>query len=817
MLINHFLCGLLVLVAVMSVRTIREQEMFKKIKRIKNVAVYSDFDWDASVRESGGRISEFKGINIIYGRNYSGKTTLSRIFRSLETGFISDKYISPKFEFELSAGGVVNQDQIPLKQHKVRVFNEDFVRENLKFISNADESIKSFAILGEDNNRLEEEIKLKEEALGSEEDGVGKLGVEKEKKLALGVARKNAQDAQDSLDSKISDKANNKNTGIKHNKIYGEATYNAPKLLKDVETVLDDGFECVSDDESLNLEALLKEEVKAEIDKFYFFEPSFDKLSSRAKDLVEKKISVTQPLIELLEDNLLEDWVRKGRALHEHKRDDCGFCGGALPSGLWSKLDLHFNKESEELRISISSLLFDLQNEIKRAADVPKIDVSSFYASFRVEVLSAEVEINSTLNNYRKSLEKLGAALDARLADIFHPKVYFDVEDYSEVVVAIGEDLNGVVSKSNEFTKTLATEKNKAQKCLRLRDVFRFVMDINLGGEKAKIIALNTCSDDAEREWRDSKLEVDVLVRELDKLKAQLKDESKGADRVNVYLNDFFGHKALSLKSEEVETGYKFEVVRNGVKAHHLSEGECSLIAFCYFMAKLHDVETKGHKPVIYIDDPISSLDSNHIFFIFGLINSEIVRSGEFGQLFVSTHNLDFLKYLKRLIPKDVSGKAEERRYFIIETSGDISSIKLMPGYLKSYVTEFNYLFHQIFKCANAGDAPAESEHDCYYNYGNNARKFLEAFLYYKYPNADEKDSTKLERFFGDDSRSSLLTERIHNEYSHLAGVFERSISPVDVPEMKRSAQFILNKMKEKDADQYSAFMESIGNPVVTF
>ena len=33
-------------------------------------------------------------------------------------------------------------------------------------------------------------------------------------------------------------------------------------------------------------------------------------------------------------------------------------------------------------------------------------------------------------------------------------------------------------------------------------------------------------------------------------------------------------------------------------------------------LEKLEDVETKGSKPIIWIDDPISSLDSNHIFFV---------------------------------------------------------------------------------------------------------------------------------------------------------------------------------------------------------
>ena len=58
----------------------------KKIDLIKNMAVFRDFRWSSSVRDVGNNIAEFKQINILYGRNYSGKTTLSRIFRALECG-----------------------------------------------------------------------------------------------------------------------------------------------------------------------------------------------------------------------------------------------------------------------------------------------------------------------------------------------------------------------------------------------------------------------------------------------------------------------------------------------------------------------------------------------------------------------------------------------------------------------------------------------------------------------------------------------------------------------------------------------------------
>ena len=72
-----------------------------KINFIKNLAVFKDFKWDDYVKDKDGRIQTFQDINIIYGRNYSGKTTLSRIFRAFETGKISDKYACPEFQLEI--------------------------------------------------------------------------------------------------------------------------------------------------------------------------------------------------------------------------------------------------------------------------------------------------------------------------------------------------------------------------------------------------------------------------------------------------------------------------------------------------------------------------------------------------------------------------------------------------------------------------------------------------------------------------------------------------------------------------------------------
>lgn len=59
---------------------------------------------------------------------------------------------------------------------------------------------------------------------------------------------------------------------------------------------------------------------------------------------------------------------------------------------------------------------------------------------------------------------------------------------------------------------------------------------------------------------------------------------AKGQKKVNALLNHFFGHDSIQLKAKDdsIKTSVKFEIMRGGKSAFNLSEGECSLITFCY-------------------------------------------------------------------------------------------------------------------------------------------------------------------------------------------------------------------------------------------
>lgn len=795
----------------------------KKIDLIKNMAVFQDFHWVASVRDKSNNVADFKKINILYGRNYSGKTTLSRIFRAMETGFISDKYASPEFQLSFDGGANVTQSNPTNHGQIIRVFNEDFVKENLHFIVDDEHTINSFAILGEDNTKLEEDIKRHETELGSEEDKSGLIGKMLDTAEAYRLAKKECYDRSSSLEGKFRDKANKTGTGIKHNKAFGDANYNVTKIQTDITTVSSESYEQISSDQVNKFHELLKEEPKSEILESTPFGLQYFTFVTMAKTLVEKKIQASDPIQELLKDAVLETWVRNGREHHKGKRNQCAFCGNDLPSDLWGKLDKHFNKESEELRSAIDDLIISIDEERTRITDLLKFKTSDFYSNFGSVLNTLEEQFSAQSTAYCDTLELIKKQLKKRKSDIFTPRIFTEPTSVEKSLAAIRGSYEKLRNESNQFTESLSAQQSEARTALRLHEVSTFITDIKYNDECKSIETLKEAMDKSEQAKTDAQTKVNEKKNKIIGLKAQLKDESKGADRVNDYLNNFFGHQSLSLKSIEsssdgTPTRYRFEVTRNNQKAYHLSEGECSLIAFCYFMAKLEDVETKGSQPVIWIDDPISSLDANHIFFVYSLINAEIVtpekyeENGEikkrerFKQLFISTHNLDFLKYLKRLPGALNKNKSQ---YFIINRADKISHITLMPRYLKDYVTEFNYLFNQIHKCASI-EIIDDQNYTTFYNFGNNARKFFEIYLYYKYPNLGMNEET-LRHFFGEEKVPAVLTDRINNEYSHLAGIFERGSTPVEVPEMKTAANCILQKIKEKDPDQYSSLLKSIG------
>ncbi len=783
-----------------------------KIKTIKNLAVFKDFQWDDCVKDKDGRIQTFQDINIIYGRNYSGKTTLSRIFRAFETGKISDKYANPEFQLEFKDGGCVGQTQINNKQD-FRVFNSDFIDENLSILRDSDSGkIQPFAILGDGNATLASEIESLQNELGknAEEEKTGLYKELGDKEKAYKDADKKYNDADKSLSKRLTDKASQMKN---QNGNFVSPNYDKTKLKSDIEQL--SSFTFKTEQEITDLKKLLQEETKASIRKASA-SLQYDTLVSETKILLARKVESADKIRELVENSLLNNWVKEGLDLHK-ERNTCAFCGQPLSSDRLEMLQHHFNEEMDALQNDLRTEITKIEDEKTNAKKiVENISETNLYVKFQNDAKASLESIKKIISNYCQELDKLSTQLENKKKNVFHELVFVEPDDFTQQILDALTDFNKIVEDAITYGNNLQKEKDEAKNTLRLNVVKQFVDDIKYSDLCKEIDNLKKEADQKKTEFDNFKNDVNQKEKELAIKKSQLNDEEKGAIKVNEYLTNFFGHEFLQLVpiKEESENAdakhYRFEIQRNGSKAYNLSEGECRLVAFSYFMAKLNDTETAGKKPLIWIDDPICSLDANHVFFVYSLISSEIAIKDNFEQLFITTHNLDFLKYLKRLKSKYVDNDRDRSKgYFIIERKNDDTNLMVMPKYMKDFVTEFNYLFDSIYKCANS--ELSEETYPLFYNFSNNARKFLEIYLFYKYPD-DSEDRVKQESFFGE-KIPVFLNERVTNEYSHLKGDIERASNPVEYPveTMKKDAQMILECIQHHDQKQYDALLNSIG------
>lgn len=557
--------------------------MIKRID-IENFGSFRNFKWQDSLRDSGHNIVEFKKLNIIYGRNYSGKTTLSRIIRGLETGKLPEGYENPSFIVSTKSG-TVNQSQIPDQNHVIRVYNKDFVDDHLSFLRGKDGNITPFAIIGKENKVIEKSISEKETALGAVEHKTGLLYSYYLETETLEQKKREKKIQEDSLEGKLFKKANQAPDGIKHNTLFKDANYDIRKIRVDIDSIRLRSIGLISENEKFQYELFLRDTPLPEIKERLSFSPKLFSLSEAASEICARKIHPTRPIRDLLNDALLQAWVKSGIPFHKDKRETCAFCEHPLPVDIWVKLDGHFNSASKDLETEIQAQINLIQTEYEGLDQIFTISKREFYSILQKDFEEWEKSFQAEVATYKTALDVLMNSLQARLTDIFTSQ---SIPEHAENSSAIIEKLtigNELIEKNNEKSKTLEGEQNDIRSVLRLNEVAKFIQDINL--EEAEQIIKNLDNEIKEIEIRCGELnsKIKTLEGEIQSLRMQLRDEKKGADKVNEYLNHYFGHGGLKLEMcEDRESSiYKFEVMRGLVPRIILVKANVALLHFAIF------------------------------------------------------------------------------------------------------------------------------------------------------------------------------------------------------------------------------------------
>lgn len=682
--------------------------MINKINKIKEFGVLKNFN--------GSALPEFKTFNLIYGWNYSGKTTLSRVFRCLEKGKLHDDYLTATFEFEDATAKFDNTFTV---KPNIRVFNSDFVKENLKWDA---DNIEPIFLLGAENIELQTELKQKETDLTTAE-------------TELAEAKRLRTEKQNRINGTVTNKARDIGTLLS---IRPFDSRHFLAVVEKVKSAVATYTLSQADFDKYKAQAISNEQ-KPPIGEVAIQITDLATLKTEVEVILQRQVASTNKIQKLLDSKPISDWVETGKTLHEGKTD-CEFCENALPTDLLAKLNEHFSEDYKLLKTDIETKLKTL-NSSKIALATALSTETAFYTDLRADFRIKKPLLETEIINFNNSIVSLIKDLESKKDKAFDRLDVTAFTDNKTSLETAFLNFNAIIKINDQRRASFTTEKNAASEKLKEHFAAEFETNETYSAIQTQLTNEQTAID-------AKGVAIEGLKQGIILIKSQLDENVKGAGVVNDYLKIFFGKDDVQITPTADK---KFQLLRGTDVAKNLSEGEKTAISFAYFTAKLEEQNNKIVDTIIYIDDPISSLDSNHLFNIYSFIKNTFyefkidpttnkgAHTAKCKQLFISTHNFDFhnlvFDWFKGL-------KKDTKDYWIIErhknSHKDESVIKQNGNLLTSFNSEYAYLFSLLH---NFQTNPTDT-YEFLYHLPNVARRFVETFLNFKYLERNKIDES---------------------------------------------------------------------------
>lgn len=746
--------------------------MFRRIANILNFGVFNNF--------TGGTLPEFAPFNLIYGWNYSGKTTLSRVFRCLEIGVLHPHYLAARFAVTHEDGTSFNHDFGAACN--VRVFNEDFRKEHLLW--DGDDGFNPILLLGAENIERRNELRTKEEARG-------RLDAQRT------AAVQEAKVLNDTLSRAETDCA----TQIVKELPVGR--FNKTNLRPIIEAwngILPDTL----DDASFTAErAKVTAEQKDILPDIVVNAEPVEDVWREGLALLSEQIGSAATIERLSKYPEIGSWVEQGVHIHGGKAR-CEFCEGPLSPERLAALNAHFSGAFDNLKKRISDAIEALSNR-KMNFSGGAYPRSAFYVDLQTEQGEAGKELGQARNDFNRRLQEMIDALTSRLANPFNivaaPEAAPDLSILTEVVSRFQK----LISANNERTHRFTSSRDDAIAILKRHYAAEAMRKINRFGLVAKINEQENLEQDLNRRLAS-------LDQEISSIHAELSNATKGAEVINDTLKRFFGKADIQVK---VTSEDRFLLMRGEEPARNLSEGERTAIAFCYFVTKLLENGNDLSQTIVYIDDPISSLDAHHLLHINAFIKNTFLKqdavtkrySCRAKQLFISTHSYEFFHLAWEWMGKKRK-KGFAAAYLVERTdaNGLVSSrVVACPESILVYKSEYLFLFHQL----TAYQSAPSDDPQVIFNLGNMARRFVEAYAAFKFLEHSAIDNA-VDQIIPD-AISAERARKFMHYYSHVLTRGAGMRLP-DMSEAQTIVRLILDAIRDQDPIHYGALERSTEN-----
>jgi wobble nucleotide-excising tRNase len=711
-------------------------KVIRSIQRLRQFGVFDDFRKTSALTDFGSK-------NIIYGWNYSGKTTLSRLFAALGQGHPYAECPAATFEVQTSDGRSITESTLSSANLRVEVFNSDFVTMNLSWNG---EDFQSILLLGDESIEAEKEIERKSKRLD-------------ECRARWSNARRGIAD----IDGRISAAKTTAAKDVKTALQIVEA-FNATHFASEISRLTADPKQALLADEAYAADMRLA--LTSDRDKqqpVSSITPPMLSLAALIRDVAPvlgylPAISTT--LERLREHAEVGRWVEQGLGLHEGAKS-CEFCGGPLTDERLSQLRGHFSKDLVQHKSQLTALLSRAQAVQLRTE---WLNPAAFTPQLQAKATAINAKIQHLCDSYNNELSQLAASIRAKADDPFVEQFAPTVlPDLSPVLLNCFTQAKDLIDRNNKTISNFGQDKKEAIARLKAHFAAKFALDPAQTKDKK----------DRERAVRyQGRLQSlgEGIGKKIQDLQAKIDRAQKGRERLNERIGSLLGTDILQIEVVQINGADRFTLRRQGKPARNLSDGERTAIAFAFFLTKLEEHKSWSDV-IVYIDDPISSLDSNHVFQVYSIIESTFFKQESPGgkwvtscqQLFLSTHNFEFFEMLKRL---PIKGPNESKYFLVKKTGPTTSTLTDLPAALRQYTSEYHYLFSVILSFV---ESPTKDDLGQLLALPNALRRFVELYTYMRLPLPHSTVEQRTAELLG--SEKSLRITKLLHHFSHLETV----------------------------------------------
>ena len=742
----------------------------RKFPRLSNLGIFRDFQWPSD-------LPEFSTFNLIYGYNWSGKSTLTNLLRAIEKG-ISLENGAYRIQFNNQS---ISSNQSHPQFDNIKVFNSSYVNDSV--FSTTSSQIAGIYIIGESNVAVAREIEQLQVQLLTENNHLN--------------------DAQDRLARTTKDKNDHGTnwSGVIRSRFLdlGLSTYNVynrTRIFQDLE-----GMEATETHPS-NLGA---EEIKQCEDTINA--ERLEPIKTLPDDILDisDTIGLTESILSqtpiavfsqrITANTEIGDWINDGFSLHnKHGHGRCLYCRQAIPTDIVEELTNHFNDDVTTLQNQIDDLSCNIQQDIDLLNGTNAPVSTAVFSSLRRGLTASNQVFDKNRIIAIETLRILDSALKKKRSEINKAHT-LDLSE-NKIHAKATKTVNDIIQQHNLLNENLSTAKKEAEQNLKDHLVFQ-----HLSAFKAD----NRAIAKHRHEIQNIRDQIVRIEDEIEQLNLRIDNFSVAAANLTQDLRDYLGHSDLSISVQEDN----YVITRAGQPASDLSEGEKSAIALLYFLHSLTADDIDPGELVVVLDDPVTSMDTNSMINAVSFIRNRIP---EVNQLLVFTHDFNFTKEVIKWYRSE--SDLPQRQFYMIEVTHSEtlrnSSLIEMDSKLIRFDSEYHYLFDQVQRCAEQRGSGSLSLH---HYMPNVMRRVIESFAGFKYPSA-VNTTTKFKRLrnSGFPKQKIDAIESFTNSFSHGTDAGGQDPDPLRFHSAPQMAQDVLDLIKHIDKAHFVDMQQAILN-----